>query len=53
MDRKPISDELVERTHAWLAGFGKLRIHFERSLETHLATLAAAIICSRFVEDLC
>ena len=46
---------VVERTHAWFAGFGKLRIRFERSLETHLAllTLAAAIICSRFVEDLC
>lgn len=45
----------MERTHAWFAGFGKLRIRFERSLETHLAllTLAAAIICSRFVEDLC
>ena len=30
----------------------KLRIRFERSLRTQL-TLAAAIICSRFVEDLC
>ncbi len=46
---------VVERTHAWFAGFGKLRIRFERSLQTHLAllTLAAAVICSRFVEDLC
>jgi hypothetical protein len=25
---------VVERTHAWLAGFGKLRIRFERSLLT-------------------
>lgn len=46
---------VVERTHAWFAGFGKLRIRFERSLDTHLAllTLAGAIICSRFVDDLC
>lgn len=24
---------VVERTHAWFAGFGKLRIHFERRLD--------------------
>lgn len=30
----------VERTRAWLAGFGKLRIRFERSLQTHLALRA-------------
>lgn len=46
---------VVERTHAWFAGFGKLRIRFERRLDTHTAllSLAAAIICSRFVDDLC
>ncbi|WP_321817016.1 MULTISPECIES: IS5 family transposase [unclassified Paraburkholderia] len=46
---------VVERTHAWFAGFGKLRIRFERRLDIHLAflKLAAAIICSRFVDDLC
>ena len=46
---------VVERTHAWFAGFGKLRIRFERRLDVHLAllSLAAAVICSRFVDDLC
>ncbi len=46
---------VVERTHAWFAGFGKLRIRFERRLDIHTAllSLAAAIICSRFVDDLC
>ncbi|WER45622.1 IS5 family transposase [Cupriavidus sp. WKF15] len=46
---------VVERTHAWLAGFGKLRIRFERRLDIHLAllTLACAVICSRFVEGYC
>ena len=46
---------VVERTHAWFAGFGKLRIRFERRLDIHqaLLTLAAAIICSRFVDRLC
>ncbi|MCC8397256.1 IS5 family transposase [Paraburkholderia sp. MMS20-SJTR3] len=43
---------VVERTHAWLAGFGKLRIRFERSIETHTALLmlACSIICSRHLE---
>ncbi|KVK73447.1 transposase [Burkholderia cepacia] len=46
---------VVERTHAWFAGFGKLRVRFERRLDIHTALLklAAAIICSRFVDDLC
>lgn len=46
---------VVERTHAWLAGFGKLRIRFERRLDTHLALLrlACAVICIRFVERFC
>ncbi|GLZ23116.1 hypothetical protein Bpla01_66440 [Burkholderia plantarii] len=46
---------VVERTHAWFAGFGKLRIRFERRLDIHVAllVLAATVICSRFVDDLC
>nr|WP_254603654.1 IS5 family transposase [Burkholderia lata] len=46
---------VVESTHAWIAGFGKLRIRFERRLDIHVAllALAAAVICSRFVDDLC
>jgi hypothetical protein len=46
---------VIERTHAWFAGFGRLRIRFERRLDTHVALLkrAAAIICSRFVDHLC
>ncbi len=46
---------VVERTHAWFAGFGKLRIRLERRLDIHVAllALAAAVICSRFVDDLC
>lgn len=46
---------VVERTRAWLAGFGKLRIRFERRLDIHIAllTLAASVISPRFVEDLC
>lgn len=36
---------VVERTHAWFAGFGKLHIRFERRLDIHraLLSLAAAI----------
>ena len=46
---------VVERTHGWFAGFGKLRIRFERRLDIHeaLLNLAAAIICARFVERWC
>lgn len=46
---------MVERAHAWFAGFGKLRIRFERRLDIHAAllSLAAAVICSRFVVYLC
>ena len=38
-----------------LANFGKLRIGFERGLDTHAAllTLACAVICSRFVDQFC
>jgi transposase len=43
---------VVERTHAWLTGFGKLRIRFERRIDIHLAwlKLACAIICLRLLE---
>jgi IS5 family transposase len=46
---------VVERTHAWFVGFGKLRIRFERRLDIHeaLLCLAAAVICSRFVDRWC
>lgn len=46
---------VVERTHTWIAGFGKPRIRFERRLYIYgaLLMLAAAIICSRFVEQSC
>jgi len=39
-------------THSWFAGFGKLRISFERWLDIYeaLLKLAAAIICARFVD---
>lgn len=45
---------VVERTHSWFTGFGKLRIRFERRLDIHeaLLKLAAAIICARFVDRL-
>lgn len=37
---------VVERTHGWFAGIGKLRIRFEKRLDIHeaLLKLAAAII---------
>lgn len=46
---------VVERMHSWFTGFGKLGIRFERRLDIHeaLLKLAAAIICSRFVDRLC
>jgi IS5 family transposase len=46
---------VVERTHAWLASFGKLRIRFERSIHTHLALLSAAcsVICLRSLMKFC
>ena len=46
---------VVERTHGWFAGFGKLRIRFERRLDIHMALLklVAAIICARFVDRWC
>lgn len=46
---------VVERTHGWFAGFGKLRIRFEKRLDIHeaLLKLAAVIICARFVDRWC
>ena len=46
---------VVERTHAWFAGFGKLRIRFERRLDTHYALLklACSLICLRFIDRFC
>jgi IS5 family transposase len=45
----------VERTHAWLAAFGKLRVRFERSIQTHLAllSLACSVICVRSLAQFC
>lgn len=46
---------VVERTHAWLAAFGKLRVRFERSIHTHsaLLSLACSVICMRSLMQLC
>jgi IS5 family transposase len=46
---------VVERTHAWFSGFGKSRIRVERRLDIHAAllSLAVAVICLLFVDDLC
>ncbi|WP_208586684.1 IS5 family transposase [Xanthomonas fragariae] len=46
---------VVERTHAWFAGLGKLRIRFERRIDLHLAllSLACSIICLRLLPGFC
>ncbi len=46
---------VVERTHAWFAGMGKLRIRFERRVDIHLAwlSLACSIICLRNLPEFC
>lgn len=45
---------VVERTYAWPAGFGKLRIRFERyPLLTLCSSRACAVICLRFAELFC
>ena len=46
---------VVERMHGLFAGFGKLRIRFERRLDIQeaLLKLAAAIVCARFVDRWC
>jgi IS5 family transposase len=46
---------VVERTHAWLAAFGKLRVRFERRIDMHLAllSLACCLICLRTLQAFC
>ena len=46
---------VVERTHAWLAAFGKLRVRFERRIDSHLAllSLACCVICQRTLMRFC
>jgi IS5 family transposase len=46
---------VVERTHAWLAAFGKLRTRFERRIDVHVAllSLACCIICVRHLAPFC
>jgi hypothetical protein len=45
---------IIEHTHAWFAGFGELDVRFERRLDIPVASrsLAAAVICSRLIDDL-
>ncbi|MBP3982621.1 IS5 family transposase [Acidovorax sp. JG5] len=46
---------VVERTHAWLAAFGKLRTRFERRIDVHVAllSLACCVICIRNLLPFC
>ncbi|WP_225783982.1 IS5 family transposase [Xenophilus sp. Marseille-Q4582] len=46
---------VVERTHAWLAAFGKLRTRFERRIDIHVAllSLACCVICIRHLPPFC
>jgi len=46
---------VVQRTHGWFAGSGKLRIRFARRLVIHRALLSmnAAVICPRLVGRSC
>ena len=46
---------VVERTHAWLAAFGKLRTRFERRIDIHVAllSLACCVICIRHFAPFC
>ncbi|WP_291587236.1 IS5 family transposase [Comamonas sp. UBA7528] len=46
---------VVDKTLGWFAGFGKLRIRFERRLDIHeaLLKLAAALTCARFADRWC
>ncbi len=46
---------VVERTHAWLAAFGKLRTRFERRIDIHLGwlSLACCVICIRTLLAFC
>lgn len=46
---------VVERTHAWLAAFGKLRIRFGRRIDIHVAwlSLGCCAICLRSLTTFC
>ncbi|WP_307695889.1 IS5 family transposase [Variovorax boronicumulans] len=46
---------VVERTHSWLAAFGKLRTRFERRIDVHVAllSLACCVICVRTLATFC
>ncbi len=46
---------VVERTIAWLHGFRRLTLRTARRIDIHSAfvTLAAALVCHRFVARLC
>lgn len=46
---------VVERTLAWLKGFRRLRIRFERLADLHQAflTIGCALICWAFVQRFC
>jgi IS5 family transposase len=46
---------VVERTHAWLTAFGKLRTRFERRIDIHTAllSLACCVICGRRLFPFC
>ena len=46
---------VVERTHAWLNRYRRLKIRYERTAEIHLAflQLGCALICWNFVQPFC
>lgn len=46
---------VVERTHAWLNRYRRLKIRYERTAEIHLAflQLGCALICWNFVQQFC
>jgi transposase len=46
---------VVERSHAWLKGFRRLRIRFERRDDIHLAFLylGCALVCLNQIRRLC
>jgi hypothetical protein len=35
---------VVERTHSWLAAFGKLRTRFERRIDNHVGLLFSGLL---------
>jgi len=46
---------VVERTHAWLNRYRRLKIRYERTAEIHLTflQLGCALICWNFVQQFC